>query len=234
MKTKSLLLCIIGAVVCLAVTPAAFAQTANGSMLLNPTVNLSTGTQNGHVGQAGGVFLTTYSYWPYVDWLGYYDKDGDGLANSHQVALWRVGGTGGSGSAPDALVTIPAGTAAPLYNGYRWVQLPSTLGLWYGTWYTLSAQTDGVDTWGDMISGGQAGWSTQYVDTTAGNEWQRAGRYDTSASWPNSPANQVGSDAIYPVVNMGYNLPIVVPEPGSIALLTLGALAVFARRARRG
>ena len=92
----------------------ATAQTSSGSMLYTPTGNLSSGPQNTFAGTVGGVFLTTYSYWPNVNWLGYYDKDGDGLANSHQVALW-----GGNNNLL-ASVTVPAGTAAPLVNGYRW------------------------------------------------------------------------------------------------------------------
>lgn len=230
MKTKSIL-SILGAALCLAFTPTLLAQTTAGSTLFNPTVNLSTGPQNGHVGSAGGVFLTTYSLWPKVNWVGYYDKDGDGLANSHEVSVWYTGGANGDTATEVAHATVPAGTAAPLYNGYRWVQLPSDVGLWYGSWYTIAAQTDGVDTWGDLISGGQVGWNTDYIGNNDGS-WSRAGRYDSAASWLNSPANQTGSDAIYPVANMGYNLPIV-PEPGSIALLGLGALAACLRRPRK-
>jgi len=227
MKTKYIP-CIIGAVAYLAVTPAVYSQTADGSMLFTPTIDLSSTAQNGHVGQAGGVFLTTGSLWPYVNWLGYYDKDGDGLANSHEVSLWYTGGNGGPDSVEVARVTVPAGTDAPLLNGYRWVELPSEVGLWYGSWYTISAQTDGVDTWGDLISGGDISWNGQYVDG-AGYEWSRAARYDTPESWPNSPANQVGSDAIYPVANMAYHLAIV-PEPTSLALICFGVTVICGRR----
>ncbi len=226
MKTKSLL-CIVGAALCLATAPVALAQTADGSMLYNPTVDLSTGPQNTWAGSAGGVFLTTYSLWPYVNWLGYYDKGGDGLANSHEVSLWYVGGTGGSTATEVAHVTVPAGTAAPLVNGYRWVQLPTRVGLWYGSWYTIAAQTDGVDTWGDLISGTQVGWNPEYIGNNGGST--RAGRYDTAASWPNSPANQVGTDAIYPAANMAYNLTIV-PEPASLSLAGLGLALLLGMR----
>lgn len=92
---------------------------SRNNMLFNPTINLSSGMQNGHVGVAGGVFLSTYSTWPAVNWFGYYDKDGDGLANSHEVSLWIQGGAGGSSSSPVATVTIPVGAAAPKVNGYR-------------------------------------------------------------------------------------------------------------------
>jgi hypothetical protein len=238
MRTISYL-SIIGAAFCLAGSPVARAQTADGSVLFNSAVNLSLGPQNGHVGSAGGVFLTSSSYWPYVNWLGYYDKDGDGLANSHEISIWYTGGQGGSTATEVAHATVPAGTTAPLYNGYRWVQLPPTgsgpngsVGLWYGSWYTIAAQTDGVDTWGDLISGGQAGWGSQYLDI-AGNEWSRAGRYDTAASWPNSPVNQVGTtDSIFPVANMGYNLPII-PEPSTAGIMAVGLTVLFAARRKQ-
>ncbi len=191
------------------------------NILFTPTVDLSAGTQNPYVGSVGGVFLTTYNVWPSVNWLGYYDRNGDGLANSHEVSLWYVGGQGGATNYEVAHVTIPAGTAAPLVNGYRWVELPSAVGLWYGSWYTIAAQADGVDTWGDLISGGagQVTWDAEYVGGEGG--WSRAGRYDSAGSWPNPPANQVGtSDSIYPVANIAFNL--VIPEPTSLGLVGLG------------
>ena len=79
---------IAGVWLCLAIGPAAFAQTSPNSVLFNPNVDLSAGTQNGFVGTVGGIFLTTYSFYPQVNWLGYYDQNGDGLVNSHLVTLW--------------------------------------------------------------------------------------------------------------------------------------------------
>src|SRR4029077_14956851 len=131
---------------CLALNRPAFAQTTPGSILYTPNVNLSTGSQNTFAGTVGGIFLTTYSFYPQVNWLGYYDENGDGLANSHLVTLWDNSTQGIIASA-----TVPTGTAAPLVDGYRWVQLSSTLTLNYGSYYVIGAQTDGVDLWGDLI-----------------------------------------------------------------------------------
>src|SRR6476660_2232455 len=122
------LLSIVATSLCVALNPTAVAQTTPGSILYNPNVNLSAGSQNGFAGTVGGIFLTTYSFYPQVNWLGYYDANGDGLANSHVVTLWDNSTLG-----IIATATVPAGTAAPLVNGYRWAQLSSTLTLNYGS-----------------------------------------------------------------------------------------------------
>ncbi|HTJ00942.1 MAG TPA: PEP-CTERM sorting domain-containing protein [Dongiaceae bacterium] len=208
-------------------SPVVRAQTTNGSMLFTPNVDLSSGTQNSYVGYVGGVFLTSYDYYPDVNYLGYYDKGGDGLANSHTVSLWDAS----AGNSLLVTATVPAGTSAPLVDGYRWVALPSTVHLTYNNWYVIDAQVDNVDTWGDLITdnsgAGQVTWSGQYANLAGGYEFSRAGRYDSVEP----PSNQSGSDAIYPAANLGYN---VVPEPTALAVLGLGGLAfgVAARRRR--
>jgi hypothetical protein len=228
MKTPTYL-AIAASLFCLAAS-SAFGQTSVGSTLFAPTIDLSAGTQNTFVGTAGGVFHTTYSYWPNINWLGYYDKDGDGLANSHVVSLW-------DGTTIVASVTVPAGTEAPLVNGYRWAPLPSTVGLWYGHWYVIGAQTDGVDTWGDLINktDNQVTWNPEYLEVSSGWEWSRAGRYDSAANWPNPPANQTSaSDSIYPVANMGFDVSII-PEPAALSLfgISAGLFLVMARKRKR-
>jgi hypothetical protein len=223
---------IIVAAVCFASGVTAPAQTADNSVLYAPNVNLSSLTQNGFVGTVGGIFLTTYSYYPQVNWLGYADPTGSALVDSHVVSLWD-----NSTGQIIASATVPAGTAAPLVDGYRWVQLASTVQLNYGSYYVIGAQTDGVDTWGDFLSNnspdngnnGQISWDSQYVQLGSGWEFTRAGRYDSAANYPAEPANQSGSDAIYPAANLGYNLSIA-PEPGYLSLLGLGAGAFLISR----
>jgi hypothetical protein len=173
----------------------------------------------------GGIFLTTYSFYPQVNWLGYYDQNGDGLANSHLVTLWD-----NNSQTIIASATVPAGISAPLVNGYRWAPLSSTLTLNYGSYYVIGAQTDGVDLWGDLIANnspdngnnGQITWNSEYVQLGSGWEFTRAGRYDFTGNYPSEPPNQVGSDAIYPVANLGYNVS-PVPEPTSLTLFGLSA-----------
>jgi hypothetical protein len=210
-----------------------FAQTTPGSMLFSPNVNLDTGPQNTFSGTVGGIFLTTYSFYPQVNYLGYYDQNGDGLSSSHLITLWD-----NSTQSIIASATVPAGTTAPLINGYRWVQLSSPVTLNYGSYYVIGAHTDGTDLWGDIIANnspdngnnGQISWNSQYVQLGSGWEFTRAGRYDFSGNYPAEPPNQVGNDAIYPVANLGYN---VVPEPGSLTLLGVGVAFFYISKRRR-
>ena len=222
----------IAATLCFAVNLSSFAQTTPGSTLYTPNVNLAAGAQNTFAGTVGGIFLTTYSFYPQVNWLGYYDENGDGLANSHLVTLWD-----NNTQTILASATVPAGTAAPLVNGYRWVQLSSTVTLNYGSYYVIGAQTDGVDLWGDIIvnnspdngNNGQITWNSDYVQLGSGWEFTRAGRYDFSGNYPAEPPNQVGSDAIYPVANLGFD----VPEPTMWAFFGLSAATVFITKRKR-
>jgi hypothetical protein len=207
----------------LAISPPVQAQTVDGSMLYTPNVDVTTLPQNGFVGTVGGIFLTSYNYYPQVNWLGYADPTGAALTDSHLVSLW-------DNSTGDVIAsaTVPAGTAAPLYDGFRWVQLPSTVQLTYNAYYVIGAQTDGVDLWGDLISNnspdtgnnGQVTWDPQYIQIQTGYEFSRDGRYDSAGNYPAEPPNSSGNDSIYPAANLGYNLP--VPEPSAVWMFCLG------------
>ena len=223
------------AAVGLALSFPVLAQTTPGSMLYTPNANLDTGPQNNYVGTVGGIFETTFSSNPEVNWLGYYDHNGDGLASSHLVTLWD-----NSSQTIIASATVPAGTAAPLIDGYRWVQLSSPVTLNFGSYYVIGARTDGTDLWGDLISNnspdngnnGQISWNSEYVQLGSGWEFTRAGRYDASGNYPSEPPNQSGSDAIYPVANLGFDI-LQVPEPTTLTLSAMGLAAMALYRARR-
>lgn len=222
MKTKSLSI-VVGTALCLVTTSTVFSQTLDGSTLFSPNIDLSSGTQNGYVGYIGGIFLTSYNYYPQVNYLGYYDEGGDGLANSHTVSLWDAS----NGNALLATVTVPAGTAAPLVDGFRWVELSSTVNMTYNNYYIIDAYADGVDTWGDLTVAPDVSFSGQYANLDSGYEFSRAGRYDSVEP----PANQAGGqDEIYPAANLGYNI-VSVPEPAGVSLVAGGlAVILFMRR----
>ena len=86
-----------------------------------------------------------------VNALGFWDESGTGLQENHIVALYQYAG---SGSAYNLMtsVTIPAGTVAPLIDGYRWVSIPA-LNLpdngQNGNYYIIIA-SEGDDDWTTM------------------------------------------------------------------------------------
>ncbi len=73
-------------------------------------------------GTKGWAFLN-YSLNNYmaVTQLGVFDSGGDGLANSHTIGIWAANGT------LLASTTIPAGTVAPLVDGYRYMPITPVL-----------------------------------------------------------------------------------------------------------
>jgi hypothetical protein len=246
---KKKLILIMGAVACLALGPAAFAQTINGdepnnSILYLPNVSLTTLNQNTFTGIVGGIFYTPYYYNTSINWLGYADPTGAPLAESHTVTVWND-----STGAAVASAVVPAGTAAPLYNGYRWVQLSSLVTLSYQHYYDIGATvTGGVDSWGDLIgntatdtgSNGQITWNVEngvlgsansngpFVQASGGYEFSRVGETSTSSTVVGGTRPGT-TDNIYPAPNMAYNLPI--PEPASLALA--GAAMLFGLALKR-
>jgi hypothetical protein len=221
---------------CMVLASAVRAQTADGSVLYTPNVDVTTLSQNTFTGTVGGIFLTTYSYYPELNYLGYADPTGAALVDSHVVTLWDNNPSGGGSPTVLASVTVPAGTPSLLLDGYDWVQLSSTVNLTYGHYYVIGASVvGGVDTWGDLISNsspdngsnGQINWSSQYVQLGSGWEFSRAGRYDSASNYPNEPANQTsGSDSIYPAANLGFDLQ-PVPEPGTLGIAAIGAVLLL-------
>jgi hypothetical protein len=142
--------------------------------------------------------------------LGIIDKDGDGLNTSHQIGLWE-------GSTQLALVTVEAGTANPLINGYRYAELSVPVILTLGGTYTIGAQTTGSDEFRD--SGTSAQFWGEVTDTVA--RWIQEGPAGFSR-----PTN-FGGGTGYMAPNM-----ILVPEPSTAALLLVGLVGAGLRRRR--
>ena len=238
---------IIGGVLSLVLAPGAFAQ-VNGdepdnSILYLPNVNLTTLSQNNFTGTVGGIFYTPYYYNVSFNWLGYADPAGAPLQISHTVTLWD----NNTGNVVASAV-VPAGDTQ-IYDGYAWVQLPSTVTLSYQSYYVIGASVvGGVDPWGDLISNpfsntspdngnsGQITWNVEngswsgdangpFVQAGGGWEFTRGGRYDSASDYPGEPPNQTSAqDSIYPAPNMAYDLPIApAPEPTSVGLVAFGA-----------
>ena len=112
--------CLLALAIACLMTPAVWADTpafTSGGYAINPPPSF-TGTKGWVFGNSGP------SDYMAITQLGVFDNGGDGLVNSHQVGLWGVDGT-----VPTLLasVTIPAGTAAPLIGGYRYMPITPVL-----------------------------------------------------------------------------------------------------------
>lgn len=102
--------------------------TLSMTLLIGPTAwadtpaltsgSYSTNQPSSFTGTKGWAFVNS-SVSPYmaITQLGVYDNNGDGLANSHDVGLWTADGT------LLASATVPAGTAAPLVGGFRYMPI---------------------------------------------------------------------------------------------------------------
>ena len=235
---KKKLIPIIGVALCIALAPAAQAQTINGdepdnSMLYQANVNLTTLTQNPFTGVVGGIFYTPYFYNTSLNYVGYADPNDVPLVDSHTVTVWDSGGN------VVAQGTVPSGTPTLWAGGYAWVPLSSTVTLSYENYYEVGATVvGGVDPWGDLISNnatdpgnnGQITWNVEngtwsgtangpFVQAGSGYEFSRDGQYGNTQL----PGTQTSvQDSIYPAPNIGYNIQ-PVPEPGSLGLAAAGA-----------
>jgi hypothetical protein len=94
-------------------------------------------TGDGPGGYSLGTRFTTGTDFVSVSKLGFFDRDQDGLASSHQVALYD------SSNSQVAYAVIPAGTAGELIGDFRYVALGSALLLSPNTTYTLMAAVNG-------------------------------------------------------------------------------------------
>jgi hypothetical protein len=136
-------LSVVGAVSCF--PPLAQADTPTfvlGTVSTNPPSSF-TGTRG-------------WQFWPgslpngtFITQLGVFDSGGDGLVNPHQIGLWREQGDVGILLAS---ATVPAGTAAPLVGGYRWVPIaPVLIPVGFSALYDVAAQYSAGDA-DDLVS----------------------------------------------------------------------------------
>jgi hypothetical protein len=117
-------------------------------------VGVPTGsTRNDTYVGAGFEFYAPASVGTTINALGFWDANGTGLLEAHQVSIFKYAGIG---SSYDLVVTatIPAGTVAPFINGYRWVGIPTQAlpdNGQGGGYYCIMA-TQGQDTWANNIN----------------------------------------------------------------------------------
>lgn len=206
---------IISVAVGLAAPAAAVAAITSG-------VGIPTGpTRSDAYPYAGFGFFAPSGVGTTVNRLGYWDQNGDGLQTPHTVALFSYAGSAAYYNEVIS-VTIPAGTAAPLENGYRWVTIP-TLVLpdngQNGNYYVVMA-SHGADLWTDGLGTGAPMNSS--IGTLSTGALNRI---------PDGPVFTIngGGPLLYGGPNVGFD---PVPEPSGLLMAGLALAGVSGRRRR--
>lgn len=110
-------------------TPVTIAYTADPAMAKIGDASKNDGLNIGHKFKVNGLGITIFD-------LGVFDYHADGLAAAHNVTVF-------DGTTPLATVNVPAGTAAPLGNGFRFAPLASPLTLPAGNYSIIVYQMNG-------------------------------------------------------------------------------------------
>ena len=156
--------------------------------------------------------------------LGVFDGGGDGLAISHEVGVWLRNPGGNTGTLLMS-ATVPAGTVAPLIDGFRWVEIAPLL-ISFNTVYSIGAYYSDGDV--DLLTTPAAPVFTHDIGQVVQN-----GRfaYGPGLAFPyiyrSSAEGQIG-ERFY-AANFRYE---VVPEPSLGLLLVSGLAYLFLRRRR--
>lgn len=203
----------------LAVLALALAPTTMQAQVLafNPT-GLTYDVLNGY--SIGYQFVVDQPFW--VTQLGYFDLGGDGLAMAHEVGLFST-------SAPFVTAIVPAGTAAPLVNGYRMVDITPVL--LQGQSYWIGAQSDG-DAFGQGIDANYGGTAT--VTGADGLRYDSAGFCSNTTSLQLPICQPSAYNINHRAGYFGPNFTVVsaVPEPATLALVGTGLIGLFGVRRR--
>ncbi len=151
-----------------------------------------------------------------IDALGVYDKDGDGLAASHEVGIWDAGG------ALLASVTVPAGGGV-LEGAFRYIDIDE-LTLTAGESYRIGASDFTVDPFNDTHNLGTPG----YVDGPGVTRTLNTYAVTTALADPsNNGGGGLGRWS-------GGNARIaVIPEPSTFLLTAVGLLSLLPLRRRQ-
>ncbi len=149
-----------------------------------------------------------------VTHLGVFDDSLDGLLEGHEVGIWDSTGS------LLASAVVGAGTANPLVNQFRYVDIPDIV-LGVGTYQVGALYSPFVD---QLVFAGDA---TDFATDS------RIGFFAASFNRGAALANPIffaGFDPGYFGPNFLIEEVGEVPEPGSLALLTVALIALAVRR----
>jgi hypothetical protein len=149
--------------------------------------------------------------------LGYYDEDGDGLFDSHQVGIWTTGGVL-QGSA-----TVTSGTSATLVSGFRFVDVSFSLDP--GTYIIGAFKPSGDDT---HISNVASSDFSTAPGITYGDPYYT---FSPTFSMPNNPFPPQGNGYFGP--NFQFDGATPTPEPTTLSLAGIACAALFLVRRRK-
>lgn len=169
-----------------------------------------------------GYKITTGDNRMSVSALGFFDHNRDGLASSHQVGIWDA-----TGSTMLATVTVAAGTVDPLYEFFRYHDLPTPLTLEANTSYLIAAEvTSGGDIWyNNSVSGD---FNPSLDPTYAGFSVDAFGQFFPSSFA--APTSVTPASQYFLAANV---LATIIPEPLSLSMLGMGGAVVIAFALRR-
>ena len=152
--------------------------------------------------------------------LGVYDNNGDGLVNTHNVAIWDVNGT---------LLASQSfqGTSGELIEDWRFLAISSSITLSANTSYRIAAETTDTN-----APDGQPWSGTVLTDSSVTKS--DGSYYHNDPSGLNFPDIHDEHHRVFG--NAFIAAAAAVPEPGSVAFLSLGLMCygfAICRRKKR-
>jgi len=156
--------------------------------------------------------------------LGVFDSGGDGLANPHEIGLWRDDPGHLTGTLL-ASATVPAGTDAPLIGGYRWVSISPVLIPHALASYVVGAQYSTGDA-DDTVTPHPSPFGPDIGAVPVNGRLAYASELTFPAAYTSPPSEGIPGERFFEP-NLQY---VVVPEPSVWFLLPGSLFWIFLRR----